>query len=57
MDVLEVADKAVSTGPLCDACLGRLVADRSFGLGNDNGGKRCALHWRSSATRRTNRRS
>ncbi len=39
MDVLEVADKAVSTGPLCDACLGRLVADRSFGLGNDERGQ------------------
>lgn len=34
MDVLEVAARATATGPVCDACLGRLVADRSFGLSN-----------------------
>ena len=34
MDVLEVAARATETGPVCDACLGRLVADRSFGLSN-----------------------
>ena len=34
MDVLEVAERATATGPVCDACLGRLVADRSFGLSN-----------------------
>ncbi|ACM57515.1 tRNA pseudouridine(54/55) synthase Pus10 [Halorubrum lacusprofundi] len=34
MDVLEVAARATGTGPVCDACLGRLVADRSFGLSN-----------------------
>ncbi|GAB6879286.1 tRNA pseudouridine(54/55) synthase Pus10 [Halorubrum gandharaense] len=39
MNVLEVADAATATGPVCDACLGRLVADRSFGLGNDERGK------------------
>lgn len=39
MEVLEIADLAVSTGPVCDACLGRLVADRSFGLGNDERGR------------------
>ncbi|WP_418280908.1 tRNA pseudouridine(54/55) synthase Pus10 [Halorubrum sp. DTA98] len=39
MDVLEVAADAVATGPVCDACLGRLVADRSFGLSNAERGK------------------
>ncbi|GAB3692637.1 tRNA pseudouridine(54/55) synthase Pus10 [Halorubrum pallidum] len=34
MDVLSVAARATGTGPVCDACLGRLVADRSFGLSN-----------------------
>ena len=34
MDVLKVAARATATGPVCDACLGRLVADRSFGLSN-----------------------
>jgi tRNA pseudouridine synthase 10 len=34
MNVLEVARDALATGPLCDPCLGRLVADRSFGLTN-----------------------
>ncbi|SEH49780.1 tRNA pseudouridine synthase 10 [Halopenitus malekzadehii] len=39
MDVLEVAADAVATGPVCDACLGRLVADRSFGLTNADRGR------------------
>ncbi|SDY57653.1 tRNA pseudouridine(54/55) synthase Pus10 [Halopenitus persicus] len=39
MDVLEVAADAVATGPVCDACLGRLVADRSFGLTNAERGR------------------
>ncbi|MBX0324049.1 tRNA pseudouridine(54/55) synthase Pus10 [Halomicroarcula sp. F13] len=34
MTVLEDARAALATGPLCDACLGRLFADRSFGLTN-----------------------
>ncbi|MFT4922804.1 MAG: tRNA pseudouridine synthase 10, partial [Haloarculaceae archaeon] len=34
MTVLSVAREALATGPVCDACLGRLVADRSFGLTN-----------------------
>jgi tRNA pseudouridine synthase 10 len=34
MTVLETARRAIETGPLCDPCLGRLVADRSFGLTN-----------------------
>ncbi len=38
MDVLEVAERATATGPVCDACLGRLVADRSFGLSNGERG-------------------
>lgn len=32
MDVLAVARDLLATGPLCDDCLGRPVADRSFGL-------------------------
>ena len=39
MDVLSVAREALDTGPLCDHCLGRLVADRSFGLGNADRGE------------------
>ncbi|MFB6309171.1 MAG: tRNA pseudouridine(54/55) synthase Pus10 [Haloarculaceae archaeon] len=34
MTVVEDAARALETGPLCDACLGRLFADRSFGLTN-----------------------
>jgi len=37
--VLDDARAALSTGPLCDNCLGRLVADRSFGLTNAERGK------------------
>ncbi len=39
MTVLDTARTALSTGPVCDACLGRLVADRSFGLANDERGR------------------
>jgi tRNA pseudouridine synthase 10 len=39
MDVLSVAREALATGPLCDNCLGRLFADRSFGLGNADRGR------------------
>ncbi len=39
MEILETARRAISTGPLCDPCLGRLVADRSFGLTNRERGK------------------
>jgi len=38
MTVLSLAQDALETGPLCDHCLGRLVADRSFGLSNDQRG-------------------
>ena len=34
MTLLEDARAALATGPLCDSCLGRLFADRSFGLAN-----------------------
>ncbi|MFB6162647.1 MAG: tRNA pseudouridine(54/55) synthase Pus10 [Halococcoides sp.] len=44
MNVLAIARDALSTGPLCNACLGRLVADRSHGLAN---------HERGRALRRT----
>jgi tRNA pseudouridine synthase 10 len=39
MTVLSTAREALATGPLCDACLGRLVAERSFGLTNDERGR------------------
>jgi len=39
MDVLEVAADALASGPVCDACLGRLVADRSHGLSNAERGR------------------
>ncbi|AWB27785.1 tRNA pseudouridine(54/55) synthase Pus10 [Halococcoides cellulosivorans] len=39
MDVLAIARDAIGTGPVCDACLGRLVADRSHGLTNDDRGR------------------
>jgi tRNA pseudouridine synthase 10 len=39
MTVLEIARRALETGPVCDNCLGRLVADRSFGLGNAERGR------------------
>ncbi|MFB6165243.1 MAG: tRNA pseudouridine(54/55) synthase Pus10 [Haloarculaceae archaeon] len=39
MTVVETAREAIATGPVCDACLGRLVADRSFGLTNRERGR------------------
>jgi tRNA pseudouridine synthase 10 len=39
MNVLEDARAVLATGPVCDACLGRAFADRSFGLGNDERGR------------------
>ena len=39
MNVLEYARAALATGPLCDACLGRPVGDRSFGLTNADRGR------------------
>jgi tRNA pseudouridine synthase 10 len=34
MSVLDIARRGLESGPVCDNCLGRLVADRSFGLTN-----------------------
>jgi tRNA pseudouridine synthase 10 len=39
MDILETARGLVASGPLCDSCLGRPVADRSFGLTNAERGR------------------
>lgn len=39
LDLLELTRTALDTGPLCDPCLGRLVADRSFGLTNEERGR------------------
>ena len=38
-DPLAYAARATATGPLCDACLGRPVAERSFGLRNEDRGR------------------
>lgn len=39
MDLIAATRAALKSGPVCDACLGRLVADRSFGLTNAERGK------------------
>jgi tRNA pseudouridine synthase 10 len=39
MDLLDITRTALDTGPLCNPCLGRLVADRSFGLSNGERGR------------------
>jgi len=39
MTLLSDARAAIETGPLCDSCLGRLFADRSFGLTNTERGR------------------
>jgi tRNA pseudouridine synthase 10 len=39
MTVLEDTEAALATGPLCDHCLGRLFAERSFGLSNAERGR------------------
>ncbi|WP_440007466.1 tRNA pseudouridine(54/55) synthase Pus10 [Halomicrococcus sp. SG-WS-1] len=38
MDVLDAARRVVAEGPVCDPCLGRPFADRSFGLTNRDRG-------------------
>lgn len=38
MEVLSVARTALSMGPICDACVGRCLADRSHGLPNRDRG-------------------
>jgi tRNA pseudouridine synthase 10 len=37
--ILDSAREALATGPLCNPCLGRPFADRSFGLTNDERGR------------------
>ncbi len=39
IDVLAAARRLLRTGPLCDNCLGRPFAERSFGLGNAERGR------------------
>ncbi|MFC7046970.1 tRNA pseudouridine(54/55) synthase Pus10 [Halobacteriaceae archaeon GCM10025711] len=39
MTILDDARAVLAEGPVCDACLGRCFADRSFGLGNAERGK------------------
>jgi len=39
MSILEDARAVAAEGPVCDACLGRVFADRSFGLSNDERGR------------------
>ena len=38
-ELLAAGRAAQATGPVCDHCLGRLFADRSFGLGNADRGR------------------
>jgi tRNA pseudouridine synthase 10 len=39
MSLLAEARAVVDAGPVCDSCLGRVFADRSFGLTNDERGR------------------
>lgn len=39
MELTELYQKVLEYGPICDHCLGRFVAKRSFGLSNDMRGK------------------
>ena len=39
MDLIDDARALLASGPLCDSCLGRPVADRSFGLTNRERGR------------------
>ncbi|MFC6726249.1 tRNA pseudouridine(54/55) synthase Pus10, partial [Halobium palmae] len=39
MSILDEAATLAGTGPVCDACLGRVYADRSFGLTNAERGR------------------
>ena len=39
MDLLATARAVLATGPVCDVCLGRIFADRSFGLTNRERGR------------------
>ena len=39
MSLIDDTRGLLATGPLCNACLGRPVADRSFGLTNDARGR------------------
>jgi tRNA U54 and U55 pseudouridine synthase Pus10 len=39
MNLLESARAVRDEGPICDACLGRVFAGRSHGLGNDERGR------------------
>ena len=39
MTITDAVADLLATGPVCDACLGRPVADRSFGLRNDERGR------------------
>ncbi|MFC4550009.1 MULTISPECIES: tRNA pseudouridine(54/55) synthase Pus10 [Halorussus] len=38
MTILDDARRVIENGPVCDSCLGRCFADRSFGLTNDERG-------------------
>ncbi|MFC6990501.1 tRNA pseudouridine(54/55) synthase Pus10 [Haladaptatus sp. GCM10025707] len=38
MTILDDARAVIENGPVCDSCLGRVFADRSFGLTNDQRG-------------------
>ena len=39
MELIELYQKVTEYGEICDHCLGRMVAKRSYGLSNDREGK------------------
>ena len=51
-DILEIAEKIIAEGPICDHCLGRQFAKLSTGLSNDERGKAVKLSLAMDADRR-----
>ena len=51
-DILEIAEKIVAEGPICDHCLGRQFAKLSTGLGNNERGSAVKLAAAMDADRR-----
>jgi tRNA pseudouridine synthase 10 len=49
--ILEIAEKIIAEGPICDHCLGRQFAKLSTGLGNDERGKAIKLLMSMNADR------
>jgi len=51
-DILEIAEKIVAEGPICDHCLGRQFAKLSTGLSNDERGRAVKLSLAMDADRK-----